>query len=295
MNSSHTPETNIQSLTTTRDSPFKPLKHGYEHLTEYECICEKCEGVYYRRLSITPSNLVDNERTPCECLRAELSGREHVKAGVNVSAELEQLFGPWNLVKGDAGYRLAKCKPETDEHKKLIINLNTYIQRFEQGVKGICFFGLAGRGKTHYATCVGNEIRDRGFTVLGIKSIDLLNRLKKCYASKDSEQELQVMKVLKNVDLLFIDDIGTEKPSGWVKEKLYEVIDYRFNKNTTIFTTNFSGQDLADKLGQALASRIYGAGYQVSVSGRDRRMGNLEDFSDIGREITELELEMRRR
>lgn len=292
MASNHTRETNYQNQSHGQDnySPFGPVEYGWDLLAEYEEQCEECGEMYHRRISITPNNMVDNVRTRCACLRGSTIVAPKVSS---ITAELNSLFWPWNMVNNADKYKLDKCVPLCPEHEKLINNLKTYVHRFTPGVKGICFFGLAGRGKTHYALCVANELREKAYSVLAVKSVDLLNRLRKCYASKDSEQELQVMKVLKQVDLLIIDDIGTERPNGWVKEKLYEVIDYRHGRNTTVFTTNLGGKDLSKELGQALASRIYGAGYLVRVTGEDRRLASVADFSDLGEEISEFELEMR--
>lgn len=292
MTSNHTPGMNYPSHSHGQnDSPFGPIGDGWELLREYTEDCQGCGETYYRRISITPNNMVDNVRTRCACLRAKSLTVSETNPSINT--ELHSLFWPWNIINNADGYSLDKCVPACLEHEKLIINLKTYVRRFQPSTKGICFYGLAGRGKTHYALCLGKEIKDKGYSVLAIKSIDLLNRLRKCYSSKDINQELQVMKVLKYVDLLIIDDIGIEKPTGWVREKLYEVIDYRHGKGTSIFTTNLGGEDLSLELGQALASRIFGTGYQVKVTGKDRRLTNIEDFSDLGREITDFELEMK--
>lgn len=291
MYSDHTQEKNYHNLNHIGvKSPFGPLEHGWELIRETDCICEECGEKYFRRISVTPSKMVDNVRTKCSCL---ISSTQPTFGNVDVRAELHALFWPWNMINNAEKYILDKSVPICQDHEKLIKNLKTYVHRFKPGMKGLCFFGLAGRGKTHYALCVGRELQEKGHSVLAIKSIDLLNRLKKCYASKDTDQELQVMKVLKQVELLIIDDIGAEKPSGWVREKLYEVIDYRHGRNTSIFTTNFGGEQLSKELGQALASRIYGTGYQVQVTGKDRRLVNLEDFSDLGQEISDFELEMK--
>lgn len=270
-------------------SPFKPLPDGYSWIAEYQAQCELCGDECWHRYSISPSRLAGGEQTPCSCDKQQDQGYNRSDY---LRAEVESIFGPWDMTR-DFRYSLDTSLPETEEDVKLVRNLGVYVKRFEPGAKGICFYGLPGRGKTHYALCTVQAVRKKDYLVLSLKSIDLLNRLKKCYSSKEVDQELQVIRLLKAVDLLLIDDIGTEKPTGWVREKLYEVIDSRHGSRTTIFTTNLGGEDLAKKLGQALASRIYGTGHSVKVAGRDRRLGSQADFCDVGTEISEFELEMK--
>lgn len=260
-----------------------PLPDDYEFFTVYQKECEQCKEIIYYRMSISPSSMMHTERTDCKCfkLRGVGQSRNHI--------DLSE-FKAWDLLGGVED--LKSCIAENSEDARLIKNLNTYVERFTKGFKGLCLYGLTGRGKTHCALAVGNAIKAKGFSVLALKSIDLLNMLRRTYRQNDGQKEVKLIRALMEVDLLIIDDLGSEKPSGWVKEKLYEIVDSRHGKKTCIFTTNLGGQELAKELGSAIASRVFGVGYAVAVKGRDKRQ-NIASFSDVGKEITLFELEMR--
>lgn len=261
-----------------------PLIEGYEFFTVYQKTCETCGETVYCRMSITPKNMMDTERTACSCFNKPPEIRE--KKIIHFDNE----FKAWDLLKDK--YLLESCLTENAEQEKLLKNFKTYVERFTPGYKGLCLYGLTGRGKTHYALCLGNAIKEKNYSVIALRSVDLLNLLRRAYRSNEESKELNIMSALKSVDLLIIDDLGSEKPSGWVKEKLYEIIDARNGTHCSIYTTNLGGEELSKELGSAIASRVFGVGYAVAVKGRDRRQEKA-DFSDIGREVEEFEVEMK--
>ena len=58
---------------------------------------------------------------------------------------------------------------------------------------------------------------------------------------------------IKSSPLLILDDLGTESATGWVKEKLYQLFNYRYNARLpTVITTTTH----LDELDPKLASRI---------------------------------------
>jgi DNA replication protein DnaC len=72
--------------------------------------------------------------------------------------------------------------------------------------------------------------------------------------------------------VLFIDDLGAAKTSEWVEEINYRLINYRYNHQlATLFTSNVPVRELAEYLGERVASRITGMAATVALKGPDRR------------------------
>lgn len=106
-------------------------------------------------------------------------------------------------------------------------------------------------------------------TVVFIKSLDLLDRIRRSLWEEHRKQELTSL--LRTADLLIIDDLGVEKATEWVQATLYSIIDYRYGRKDTVFTSNLTGKEMAARLGSALASRICGSREAV-VIGKDWRI-----------------------
>jgi DNA replication protein DnaC len=90
-----------------------------------------------------------------------------------------------------------------------------------------------------------------------ISCIDLFELIKKSFNSDDSNEK-SVLDYYKECHLLVLDDFGTVKPTDWVLQTLYSLINYRYEyMKKTIFTSNFSLDELAYVLGDdRITSRI---------------------------------------
>lgn len=236
-----------------------------------------CGGTYYQRSYITPNGWAITERTPCTCMLPIMQQRDSDRQLKEIQARREYIarlardyFGDYDMMRDESynKYSLQNYKPGNQSQ---VVALNE-LQKFTVGRESICLQGPAGRGKTHLALGVARIAREKGSSVLALKTIDLLTRIKRTYDKKDDAAEVAIMRVLKNIDLLVIDDIGVEKTTEWVLAKLYEVIDFRHRRKSTIFTTNLTGKAMQAKEGAALVSRIMGAEINLEIDGKDWRI-----------------------
>lgn len=70
-----------------------------------------------------------------------------------------------------------------------------------------------------------------------------------------------------------LDDIGAEKPTEWVRETLFSLIDFRYQNNKPIiFTSNFHLSNLENKLGKPIISRIVEMCRVIKLDGEDFRL-----------------------
>lgn len=138
-----------------------------------------------------------------------------------------------------------------------------------------------GFGKTHLACSIGNELIKNGITVVYGTLINLLAELKNSYEQDNNISEMQIMKLYKNVQLLIIDDLGKEKPSEWGLEKLFTIINSRYENNLpVIITTNYNQDLLIKRLSingeietvKSIISRLYEMCYLVKIDDIDHRI-----------------------
>lgn len=104
----------------------------------------------------------------------------------------------------------------------------------------LVLLGGNGCGKTHLAAAIANYRRSKGLPVLFVVIPDLLDLLRSTYSS-ESTSAFELMETLKKEPLLILDDFGTEASTPWSQEKLYQLINYRYNARLpTVITSYFS-------------------------------------------------------
>ena len=118
--------------------------------------------------------------------------------------------------------------------------------------------GPSGTGKTHLIEALARSFISQGKSVHYELVAELLDKLRAGYQDDQAEQVNTILEQCNGVDLLILDDIGLEKPSEWVTEKITELVDYRYRNNTNLLVaTNKTPEELAQRLGTRVASRLF--------------------------------------
>lgn len=155
--------------------------------------------------------------------------------------------------------------------------------------KGLFIYGPPGTGKTMLAAIVANELVARGKSVLFTSVPDLLRDIRATF-SKFGTESYDIFQAIENVDLLVLDDLGTEKISDWVLEQLFIIINCRYNKRlATVITSNYSSNEIVKKMvivdkekrvfdnvsGRRIMTRVFGMCQVVFLGGRDYRISGV--------------------
>ena len=113
--------------------------------------------------------------------------------------------------------------------------------------------GGPGCGKTHLAAAAANYAVGIGVPTLFLTVPDLLDTLRGAFDSQDTTFERRFDEV-RNAQLLVLDDFGTQNASGWAREKLFQVMNYRYiNKLPTIITSNLMLSEIDERIRSRLA------------------------------------------
>lgn len=98
---------------------------------------------------------------------------------------------------------------------------------------GLFFHGQVGTGKTFASACISNALTKAKKTVMVLSVGLYINKIQREWA----EAENDVLKYVKECDLLVIDDLGVEKISEFVKDKVFMLIDTRYRTEKPIIVT----------------------------------------------------------
>ncbi len=116
----------------------------------------------------------------------------------------------------------------------------------------LVFLGGNGCGKTHLAAAIANYQRRLSQPVIFVVVPDLLDLLRSTYSSENTSA-FELLEKLKREPLLILDDFGTEASTPWSQEKLYQLINYRYNARLpTIITSYFN----LDQIESRFSSRM---------------------------------------
>ena len=205
-------------------------------------------------------------------------------------------------------WNLASCKPcKLLEYKQKMVTdidkimseivakrfVNAKITDFPVAYKdlykskeGLFLHGARGTGKTHLMAALTREIifnapplqahqefyRDHEYTPVFVSTPELLMRIRDCY-NNDDVSEKELLSEYGNREILMLDDLGAEKPTEWVLQTLYLIIDRRYrNMKRTIISSNYTLDQIAKRLDDRISSRIAGMCQVIQIKGKDRRL-----------------------
>ena len=110
----------------------------------------------------------------------------------------------------------------------------------------LVLYGPAGAGKTHAACAVALAF-DPARRVEFATAESMLSAIQATYGSWEREDD--VLSRFSAAALLVVDDLGKERPTAWALEKLYHVVNRRYNRMLpTVYTTQYSADALAARL-----------------------------------------------
>lgn len=222
-------------------------------------ICKKCHTARYFR-SDDGSFLT---RCLCECQAKAFQAQEEREKNERRILELKK-YAITNTRYANATFDTTEII-NNESFIKCFNRCKSYCQNADKVVNtsyGLYICGNVGCGKTHIVYCMANALTNKLYSCLVTNFINIINTIKENFDDKMGLKKF--MHSLSSVDFLFIDDLGVERVlaqdgnTNWVQERMFEVIDERYNANKPIiFTSNYKISELI-KAGfhERLASRI---------------------------------------
>lgn len=224
--------------------PNTEKRQNYE--VHVECKCERESRINAKIKHLQNLSLLGK--------RYENACFENTKTGIN--AEFDRAF--------------ERCIKFCENHKETIKNGH-----------GIYLWGDVGVGKTHITACIANELLQNCVYVLFTSLFEISKAVRGSWGKDSEKSEQNLIKQFTDVEVLFFDDLGTEKftknqEDTWLQYLLFDLVNRRYNaRKTTIFSSNYSINELVAKRGLAkrTASRIseMSAGAVIKISGESMR------------------------
>ncbi len=121
----------------------------------------------------------------------------------------------------------------------------------------LVFMGFTGSGKTHLAAAIVNYCYEAGQPALFVVVPEFLDHLRSTFGPESKVSYDELFESVKTAPLLVLDDFGEQSTTPWAKEKLYQVLNYRYNgRLPTVITTRHSLDEIIEKFDSPLSSRL---------------------------------------
>jgi DNA replication protein DnaC len=125
---------------------------------------------------------------------------------------------------------------------------------YANGPQGwLVLMGSYGSGKTHLAAAIANHIEMHGGKASLVTVPDLLDYLRVTFDPAANTSFDQRFQRVRKADFLVLDDLGTENATSWVREKLFQILDYRYVARLPTVIT--SGKSL-DEIDPRIRTRL---------------------------------------
>ena len=222
----------------------------------------------------------NNKSVICHCLKQRLLNIAYNKS--NLSDIKNENFDNFNtsLFSDEVNtkkYKI-KCSPRQniENIKKECLKFIENFDNLEE--KNLFFCGNTGLGKTYMSNAIANEILKKGKTVLYQTAPVLLENVIESKFTKYKNQNAdEFYKNVLTVDLLIIDDLGTENINSMTVSELFTILNTRIlnlnNKPTkTIISTNLSIEQIFKIYEERIGSRIAGYYNIFQFVGEDLRL-----------------------
>jgi DNA replication protein DnaC len=178
--------------------------------------------------------------------------------------------------------------PRTPMQRAVLERTRAFVEAFPVAERGLLYLGACGVGKTHLAVAALRVlVREKGARGRFEDYQDLLRRIQSSYSADAQTSEAEVLRPVLEAEVLLLDDLGgARRPTPWVFDTLFHVLNTRYNeRRVTLITSNFEdipydrlggreavGQDsLQDRVGERLHSRLYEMCEVLPIQGPDFR------------------------
>ena len=193
---------------------------------------------------------------PCVCEETRRATETRERAAAAHRERVQSLLRQSGIGRRHAGATFENFAT-TPASAPIVDVCRSFVDTFPRQGKGLTLSGPAGTGKTHLAVAITRALIELGAAAVIVNVPLLLVTFRGTFRGEHPERFDQMLDLLCRCDHLALDDLGRERPTEWVQEMLYLVINARYEEClATSVTTNLSPDELRARLGEPVLDRL---------------------------------------
>jgi DNA replication protein DnaC len=251
------------------------MSYSDQHYGEGDPTCEICSGLGYVRYDVPDNHPHFGKIFRCDCRQAQ--------ADTARIAHLRKVGGLEHL----ANKTFENFKPEgigqSDIDRENLRSAYDFAVSYAENPHGwLVLKGGFGSGKTHLAAAIANVQIEAGRSVLFMTVPDLLDYLKASYGASPDEGDNfnRRFEQILSVSLLILDDMGTESPTPWAMEKLFQILNHRYTAQLpTVVSTNRELEQFDPRIQSRLAD--FDLSQVIAITAPDYRIAGGRNSGDL--------------
>jgi DNA replication protein DnaC len=202
--------------------------------------CSHCHGAGFVQRAVPFGHPDFGRAVPCECVLTEEDDErlDRLRRYSNVGSLSRQTFA--SLV--------ARGRSADPRHQERFERVVEDARRFAAKPEGwLALLGESGTGKTHIAAAIANDLIARGQPVFFAVVPDLLDHLRTAYGPQSEVPYDRLFETVRNAPVLVLDSLGFHASTPWAEEKLFQVINHRYNEQLPTIVTSASPLETMDE------------------------------------------------
>lgn len=246
--------------------------------------CPICKGRGYLVYDVPPGDPNFNRVVPCRCTEAKLAA-EHARGMRSVSN-----LGALERMTFDDFWPDGVGMPEAI--RRALREVYEMCQAYARDPHGwLVLLGGYGAGKTHLAAAIANYRVALGHPVLFVVVPDLLDYLRSTFSPNSDAGLDERMETIREIPLLILDDLGAHNSTPWAQEKMFQILNHRYNSRLpTVITTNQRLEELDPRIASRLADLDLSQRFEIPAPDYRSGQSGLGAFERGGRSLSSLAL-----
>lgn len=243
--------------------------------------CPICGGVGWLRRDVPLGHPDFGKAFPCACIAESLADRRaaEIRTASHLAALGDMTFATFR----------ADAPGNAPEAVRTLEAAWAAAKRFAERPEGwLVLWGGYGAGKTHLAAAIANARLMAEQPALFVVVPDLLDYLRAAFAPDAESTVDERLEAVRGTPLLILDDLGTQSPTPWAAEKLFQILNHRYTLQLpTVITTNLAPDEFDERLRSRLGHfdivKIYALkalDYRGGVSGDAVELSSLHLYRD---------------